>query len=94
MNKEFWDKVNRLEILAQQATQGNWFVTCDEDALETVIHCVANDRYETEIASLFGNSLDMDNNANYIAAANPAMIQEMIAELRSLSRQVMWCSIS
>lgn len=73
MDKDFWDKVNRLEELAGKATQGEWnYCGCEIWANETVnSHNVVGktERFE---------------DAKYIAAANTAMIQEMIAELKSL----------
>lgn len=107
MNKDFWDKVKRLEELAKKATPGPW----DEynDPRSNMIegkNCEwvmgLDERYRCPF--IFGDSIPdalseavgefcearvdiSEANLSYIAAANPAMIQEMIAELKRLEKE-------
>ena len=80
MDKNFWDKVERLEELAGKATQGEWsvndlskIISIDGNTL-----CLAYSGFDSD-----GNKWDGNINASYIAAANPAMIKEMIATFNS-----------
>ncbi len=92
INKNFWEKLDRLEWLAKRASEGNWFITDDDysgkvitsdNYSEKVIDSVIKDQFEIRIAS-FEDAVDAERNAEYIAAANPAMIREMIGALREL----------
>lgn len=95
MNKAFWDKVEALEALAKQATPGPWEVSdfdsgvnlaYEPDHLRTQSYgcdnrfvCDLNDgeyhKYESKE--------EQKANAQFIAAANPAAILEMIEKFKS-----------
>lgn len=63
MNKDFWDKVKRLEELAKNTKH-------------------------SDIVAFLPTDNSMRVWADYIAAANPAMIQEMIAKLKRLHEEI------
>lgn len=71
MNKDFWERIDRLEELAGKATQGKWnYCGCEIWANETTMsHDVVG-------------KVEKFEDAQYIDAANPAMILEMIATFK------------
>lgn len=71
MNKDFWKRIDRLEELVNKATQGKWnYCGCEIWANETTIsHDVVG-------------KVEKFEDAQYIGAADPAMILEMITELK------------
>lgn len=93
-NKEFWECVDKLEELAGKASPGPWTTDKSEVYLaytpnhertfgygcDNTFICDLNDGEYHEYKS----SGEQVANAEYIAAANPAMIKEMIAKLREL----------
>lgn len=85
MNKDFWERIDRLEELAEKATQGEWNVSNDHFLIGDVNKLlIANSLCETR------GQVQSKANALFIAAANPAMIQEMIAEMRRLEKEADW----
>lgn len=74
-----------LKEKAEKATRGNWFVTCD-NLLKTVVNCVALDRYESRITNLEDDPRS-ERNADFIAAANPDLILELIAKIEELESE-------
>ncbi len=83
MNKDFWEKVNKLEELAGKATQGGWKANTDDYG-----SLVALSPNSKEDISLVIEPIEKAD-ADYIAAANPAMIKEMIAEIKCLQSIVL-----
>lgn len=75
-NKDFWKRIDRLEELAGKATQGEWnYCGCEIWANETTMsHDVVG-------------KVEKFEDAQYIDAADPAMILEMIVELRRLEKE-------
>ena len=104
MNKDFWERIDRLEELAEKATQGEWVISTDDGIDWGNLYVTTEDRHYAdmvEIAQVDNAFLRTDEihtdfqkeqnaNACYIAAANPLMIKEMIAELRMLEKEVDW----
>ena len=70
MNKDFWERLDRLEELAEKATRPDWEIRVKND-----------NAYATNV------DFHQANNLRYIAAANPAMIKEMIVEMRRLENE-------
>ena len=91
MTKDFWKRVKKLEELAGKATQGEWSVddtgyvfrkpqaSSEEEKMPLVPMCRSMKQFDE---SRFDGA--------FIAAANPAMILEMIAELRRLEKEADW----
>lgn len=89
MDRDFWRRRERLEELAQRATPGEWqcppysesmVVSREGRLISSSRHCSFNRKF---------GLLDMASaadNAAYIAAANPAMILELCAEMRRLEK--------
>ena len=83
MNKE---QIARLKELAEKATPGKWknpgrqYIVSDIDPSEPIICDVIGNNFRFDIA--------------YIAAANPQVILELIAENERLERQVNWLAMS
>ena len=82
MNKDFRERMATLEELAGKATQGEWKANTND--------------YGSLVASFDGDELALiiepieKADAEYMAAANPAMIKEMIAVIRKMWRQNNW----
>lgn len=91
MNKDFWERIDRLEELAGKATQGEW----DVYNLSKVFSVEGGNNLFQAYSGFDseGHKWDGKVNALYIAAANPAMILEMITELRKLTKQVNWLAM-
>lgn len=86
MNKDFWERIDKLEELAKKATQGKWsgyYGDKNEDYIDGAI----NNEY-VHIAMV--NKPNCENNTLFISSANPAMIMEMIAEMRMLKKEAEW----
>ena len=79
MNKDFWERVNKLEALACNTNAGPWWHGIGHP------HEIYTENENWPIAAV-----ESYNDAAYIAAANPAMIKEMIAELRRLEKEADW----
>ena len=95
-NKDFLERVARLHVLAKHATPGPWSSTLLDVPDHIYAHVAVSNKKE-EIPAITGSQLKGKNfieqslfDANYIAAANPVMIQEMIAELRRLEKEAEW----
>ena len=76
MNKDFRERMPRLEELAGKANSGPW---------QNIIghpHQIITENESWPVADV-----ESFNDAAFIAAANPAMIVEMIAELRRLEKE-------
>lgn len=71
-----------LKNKAQNATKGNWFTTCSSKG-DLIVSCVINDRYESRIAN-FEDTPYSERDAEYIAAANPAVMLALIARIEDL----------
>lgn len=79
-DKPFWERMESLDKLAEQATPGPWFsLEIDGDA------CVSLDK-EDDGATIIIEPIEK-RDADFIASANPATIQAMVAKLRSLERE-------
>lgn len=82
MNKDFWERINRLEELANKISPKDWEYTntFGKPALISNTGC-----YGVQIAeAVFAGK---EEHMEYIAAANPVMIQEMIMEMRRLKQE-------
>lgn len=104
MNKDFWERINKLEELAGKATPGTWIIKNDpEDRYDYDIAFITTTERQNasigEIAQVSCYEPDIIEepivkeqiaNAEYISAANPAMIKEMIAEMRRLEKEADW----
>lgn len=78
------EQINELRKLAQAATPGAWVVNDDPLVNEGAPHLMTEDGYA--IADFWGNESSLglkgnERNAAYIAAANPAAVLELIAEV-------------
>lgn len=82
MNKDFWEKVNRLKELAGKATKGEWVIDKDANYI----------RVDPQRLWVFwiGRSSNSDENASYVIAANPTIILEIITELQNLEKEFGW----
>ena len=82
MTKDFWERIDRLEALADYAnnkhTQQMW--------LGTPFCSISIEEFKGDQCIAF-TPLSQAKKDNFIAAANPALIMEMIAELRSLEKE-------
>lgn len=76
MDKDFWEKVCALNELAGKATQGEW-VSDGHGNIDSTKRFYLAENLTRE-------------DADYIAAANPEMILEMIAEMRRLEKEAGW----
>ena len=83
MNDDFWKRVDALEDQAGKATQGEWVY----DEVGNIIRIDPQRDYSLGFA---GRSPNYKNNALYTICANPAFIQEMIAEMRKMWRKLNW----
>lgn len=88
MNKDFWRRIDRLEELAGKATQGEWDVynfskVFSVESGNNLFQAYSG--FDSE-----GHKWDGKVNALYVAAAYPAMILEMIAEMRRLEKEADW----
>jgi len=77
------EQINELRKLAQAATPGAWVVNDDPLVNEGAPHLMTEDGYA--IADFWGNESSLglkgnERNADYIAAANPAAILELIQQ--------------
>lgn len=73
-----------LKARAQKATEGYWFSTCNAN-LHPVVNCVVL-RYEISVA-LCPDARDGESNADYIAAANPAVVLALIEKIKRLEEE-------
>lgn len=71
-------KLDELERLAKAATPGEWS--------NTFAHIIGGPNRRL-IADLFGDEQIDHDNADYIAAANPAAILDLIAEVRAFRNE-------
>lgn len=76
--------LSRIEVLAREATPGPWRVLSDSYVIQNGPEYVADamDGYDATAPAT------MAANAAYIAAANPAAVLALIAELTSLRAAV------
>lgn len=87
MTKDFWERLERLEELAGKATLEKW----QRDHLGNVY--VAPKGKENDYQAIvcltknYDDYVPTEANADFIAAANPAMIQEMAVEIRRLEKE-------
>ena len=84
--------INELRLLAQAATPGGWYVergnyvygckevTDGEEEWHPVIACTDDDEV----------SINFEGNANFIAAANPAVINELLDRLEAAEKERDW----
>ena len=87
-NKDFWDKVAELEELAEKATQGEWHCDISGYVFRKPQEPSENDKMP--IVLLCGSVSQFEKSrfdGKFIAAANPAMIKEMVAEMRRLEKE-------
>ena len=77
--EDFWTRVNKLEELAGKANSGPWI----NDEKGRI------DSHDHEAFSYIAQGC-VKENAEYIAAANPAMIKEMVVEMRRLNKEADW----
>ena len=82
--------INELRRLAQAATPGGWYVergnyvygckevTDGEEEWHPVIACTDDDEV----------SINFEGNANFIAAANPAVINELLDRLEAAEKDI------
>lgn len=96
MNKDFWERINKLEGLAGKATPGEWLISTSDGIDWGDLYITTEDRNKAEMQwiatvddALFRadetqTDFQKEQNANacYIAAANPAMVLEMIATFK------------
>lgn len=76
--------LDELEMLAQSATPGPWFVTCN--CTGKTFYTIKNDRvYIGEALGVYNG----EANAAYIVAACNA-VPELIARVREMDRQMVW----
>lgn len=105
MNKDFWERIDRLEELANKATLEEWiikimpdgdfdddctFITTaqrEKESKGAIAKVDFTEPYIIENENLFPSNIIQRNNAEFIAAANPTMIRDMIAELRRLKQE-------
>lgn len=90
-------KLDELEALAEEATPNEWIVYREPHLVNEIqITTVTRKMHgKTGIAEIPQAHLDYNGrflheqkaNAKYIAAANPAMVLEMIAEIKSLRQE-------
>ena len=80
MTKDFWEKVNRLEELAKKVNSGPW----EYDGNGNI------DSTDHEAFSYIAQNC-AEENAEYIAAAHPAMIKEMIYMLKLQKKYLNFC---
>ncbi len=80
------EKLNNLKELAEKATPGNWFATCDNE-LMYIVNSICQDRFETRICNL-GDGRDSENNSAYIAAAFPDVVLAMIERINYLESKL------
>lgn len=72
MNKDFWERIDRLEELTKKTTRSDWD-----------IHVKGDNAYATNV------DFHQVDNLRYIAAANPAMILEMVEEIKDLQSEIL-----
>ena len=104
MTKDFWQKINKLEEVAQRATQEEWLNKLDESIAPHGICVTTEEREKNKMAeiAIIDNALlkwdetwtdfqkEQNANAHFIGAASPALIVEMIAKLRRLEKEADW----
>lgn len=80
--------LNQIEALADKATPGNWFATCDSLS-NLVVNSVINDRIEVKICSFEKADIrDREANADYISRLNPAKIKMLVSTIREQEKQL------
>lgn len=84
MTEDFVKRLDRLEELANKATPGPWYNVVVESDFSVVSTDMQDDNKSIAIEPI------EEKDSEYIAAANPAMIKEMIAELRRLEEEANW----
>lgn len=80
--------LNQIEALADKATPGDWFSTCDSLS-NLVVNSVINDRIEVKICSFEKADIrDREANADYISRLNPAKIKMLVSTIRDQEKQL------
>ena len=80
MSKDFWERVDKLDELAERATQGEW----------VYVGLWSFYKKDNETSEALGTA-EHYYDGEYIAAANPAMIKEMINMLRLQKKHLDFC---
>lgn len=83
MTKDFWERIDKLEVFAERANPLKW--QNDDIICSNLLLAIGENNQNT----FLGEIIDSDN-AEYIAFANPTMILEMIEEMRKLQKEADW----
>lgn len=77
-----------IDDLADKATPGDWFTTCDS-ALNLVVNSVINDKVEVKICSFEKADVrDREANAKFISLMNPAKVKKLVSTIREQEKQL------
>lgn len=80
--------LNQIEALAEKATPGYWFATCDAE-LNLVVNSVINDRVEVKICSFEKADIrDREANADFISRVNPVQVKKLVSTIREQEKQL------
>ena len=83
MNKDFWERIGKLEELTERATKGEWKVIHGSEIVTESGVLIAD-----VVVPPLGHDAEKvaEIDAKYIATANPAMIKEMIKMIKLQKR--------
>lgn len=80
--------LKHIDDLADKATPGDWFATCDS-ALNLVVNSVINGRIEVKICSFEKADIrDREANADFISRVNPAKVKKLVSTIREQEKQL------
>ncbi|WVQ01360.1 Ead/Ea22-like protein [Escherichia phage vB_Eco_ZCEC08] len=78
-----------LRGIAKQATQGEWVAFISQGTGTYAVHTPGDKRCEDIIKwTGFDGQKNAKNNARYIAALNPAVVQALLDELEAQSKRI------
>lgn len=80
--------LKHIEDLANNATPGDWFATCDS-ALNLVVNSVINNRVEVKICSFEkADKRDQEANADFISRMSPALVKKLVSTILEQEKQL------